>query len=83
MRGTLSEEENMKRLPVSLACCLAVLFGSTLVCEAGLRAPGKYSGVVIFDRWDGCTLYSGIYVMYVSEKANALHLNSRHPKAIM
>jgi hypothetical protein len=35
--------------------------------EAGIRTPGKYSGVVVFDRWDGCILYSGIYVMYVSE----------------
>ncbi len=37
------------------------------VCLAGIRSEGKYSGVVIFDRWGGCTLYSGIYVMYVSE----------------
>lgn len=35
---------------------------------AGIRAPGKYSGIVIFDRWDTCYLYSGIYLMYVSEK---------------
>ena len=35
---------------------------------AGIRAPGKYSGVVVFDRWDTCYLYSGIYVMYVSQK---------------
>src|SRR5262249_10312392 len=38
-----------------------------LPAEGGERSPGKYSGVVVFDRWDGCTLYSGIYVMYVSE----------------
>jgi len=35
---------------------------------AGIRGPGKYAGTVIFDRWGGCTLYSGIYVMYISEK---------------
>jgi hypothetical protein len=35
---------------------------------AGIRGPGKYAGVVIFDRWDTCYLYSGIYLMYVSEK---------------
>jgi hypothetical protein len=35
--------------------------------SAGERGPGKYSGTVVFDRWDGCILYSGIYVMYVSE----------------
>jgi hypothetical protein len=34
---------------------------------AGERTPGKYSGAVVFDRWDGCTLYSGVYVMYVSQ----------------
>jgi len=34
---------------------------------AGKRSPGKYNGIVVFDRWDGCILYSGIYVMYVSE----------------
>jgi len=35
---------------------------------AAIRGPGKYCGVVVFDRWDGCCLYSGVYVMYVSEK---------------
>jgi hypothetical protein len=35
---------------------------------SGIRGPGKYSGVVIFDRWDGCHLYSGVYLMEVSEK---------------
>jgi len=53
---------------VTLACCLGLLAGTSVVCEAGIRSPGKYCGVVIFDRWDGCTLYSGIYIMYVSEK---------------
>ena len=36
-------------------------------CFAGIRSAGKYAGVVVFDRWGGCTLYSGVYVMYVSE----------------
>src|ERR1017187_4043549 len=31
-------------------------------------APGKYNGVVIFDRWGGCYLYSGASVLAVSEK---------------
>ena len=35
---------------------------------AGLKTPGKYAGIPVFDRWDGCILYSGIYLMYVSEK---------------
>jgi hypothetical protein len=37
------------------------------VAQAGLRGPGKYSGVVLFDRWGGCILFSGVYLMYVSE----------------
>lgn len=34
---------------------------------AGIRGLGKYSGVVIFDRWDGCILLSSVYLMYISE----------------
>ena len=34
---------------------------------AGIRGPGKYAGIVLFDRWDTCYLYSGIYLMYISE----------------
>jgi len=35
---------------------------------AGARSEGKYCGVVLFDRWDACYLYSGVYLMYISEK---------------
>jgi hypothetical protein len=35
---------------------------------AGLRTPGQYAGIPIFDRWNGCILYSGVFLMYVSEK---------------
>ncbi len=35
---------------------------------AGIRARGKYAGIVVFDRWDTCYLYSGTYLMYVSAK---------------
>jgi hypothetical protein len=45
--------------------CATVLAVSV---RSGERTPGKYSGVVVFDRWGGCTLYSGVYVMYVSER---------------
>lgn len=44
--------------------CLAFF---AVVAFAGLRGPGKYNGVVVFDRWDGCYLYSGIYLMEISE----------------
>ncbi|MEO8206016.1 MAG: hypothetical protein ABI615_07530 [Chthoniobacterales bacterium] len=41
----------------------------SVLCSHGEpRSPGIYNGTVIFDRWDGCILYQGIYVMYISEK---------------
>jgi hypothetical protein len=53
---------------------LAVVTFLAFVCtslsplaNAGIRAPGKYSGVVIYDRWGGCILFSGVYLMYISE----------------
>ena len=56
-----------KLIPVSILCLAATLTLASW-CMAGIRSPGKYAGVVVFDRWDGCTFYSGTYVMYVSEK---------------
>jgi hypothetical protein len=53
-------------LGVSIALLLSCSFPFTGLCA--IRGPGKYSGVVIFDRWDGCHLYSGAYVMEISEK---------------
>jgi hypothetical protein len=38
-----------------------------LLAGAGIRTAGKYSGVVIFDRWDGCIVFSSVYLMYISE----------------
>jgi len=50
-------------------CIIAtVFFLSAISSFAGLLGPGKYSGVVIFDRWDGCALCTGVFVVYVSEK---------------
>ena len=51
------------RLCVALATLL--LFAGP--SSAGIRGPGKYSGVVVFDRWDGCLLFSSVYLMYISE----------------
>lgn len=50
------------------ATSIAVLLLSATVVLAGSRGPGKYSGIVVFDRWDTCYIYSGVYLMYVSEK---------------
>jgi hypothetical protein len=49
----------------------AVLF-LALSLLAGIRGPGKYNGVVLFDRWGGCHLYGGAYVMEVSESVKGL-----------
>ena len=52
--------------------CTVVLLAATVLClsgtaNGGLRGPGKYNGVVVFDRWDGCYLCSGLYLMCVPE----------------
>ena len=49
-----------------LTAVVLCVSGSLLVVNAGLRGKGKYSGVVIFDRWDTCLLLSGVYITYVS-----------------
>lgn len=45
---------------LTLAVCFEVSYAEYL-------GPGKYYGVVVFDRWDGCILYRGIYLTYISE----------------
>jgi hypothetical protein len=50
-----------------LGVSIALLLSATS-SSAGILAPGKYNGVVIFDRWDGCHLYTGVYQMEISEK---------------
>jgi hypothetical protein len=35
---------------LSAIICITFL---VLPAQAGKRTPGKYSGVVVFDRWDG------------------------------
>lgn len=51
-----------KTLTVGLA-----LLGLITILHAEIRPPGKYGGVAIFDRWDGCILCSGLYITHVSE----------------
>jgi hypothetical protein len=50
----------------AIAVCLALCSLLTDV-HAGMRGRGKYSGVVIFDRWDTCFLLSGPYITYISD----------------
>lgn len=50
------------------ATSFAIVLLSAVAAFAGSRGPGKYSGIVVFDRWDTCYIYSGVYLMYVSDK---------------
>lgn len=34
----------------------------------GERSTGEYAGTVIYDSWDTCYLYSGIYLMYIADR---------------
>lgn len=54
-----------RRWIFTLGVFAVVLIGPVLM--AGIRAPGKYSGVVFYDRWDNCILFNGVYLMYISE----------------
>src|SRR5712672_3470093 len=50
---------------MGLFCALSS--GFILTTHAGLRGPGKYCGVVVFDRWDTCFLLSGHFITYISD----------------
>lgn len=50
-----------------LSILVTVSFSFAFFARAGIRGPGKYCGVVIFDRWDTCFLLSGPYITYVAE----------------
>src|SRR5580692_4448161 len=41
-------------------------------CVRRRSTTGQHNGFVIFDRWGGCHLYSGAYVMEVSESVKGL-----------
>ena len=58
-----------KRIVRLYFSALVVLVSGTfaLVAHAGIRGPGKYCGVVVFDRWDTCFLLSGPYITYISD----------------
>jgi hypothetical protein len=51
----------MKNFARTLAVLMTAL---SISSQAGIRGPGKYSGVVVFDRWETCYIYSGVYLMY-------------------
>jgi len=49
--------------------CTALLVAAAAapILVAGMRGAGKYTGVVFYDRWNNCYLFSGVYLMYISE----------------
>jgi hypothetical protein len=57
--------------PITATCCFLTLIAFTalpvITAHAGLRGPGIYCGVVIFDRWDTCLLLSGHFITYISD----------------
>jgi hypothetical protein len=65
MRSPCVLQSPLRQL-VAVAACL-VLCSLLTTVHAGMRGRGKYSGVVIFDRWDTCFLLSGPYITYISE----------------
>jgi hypothetical protein len=58
------------KLTLQAQCLLligALACGFIITAHAGLRGPGKYCGVVVFDHWDTCFLLSGPYITYISD----------------
>jgi hypothetical protein len=59
-----------RRIPSQALCVVligALVCGFILTAQAGIRAPGKYCGVIVFDRWDTCFLLSGHFITYISD----------------
>jgi len=58
----------LRWLPLRAAVLAMVACWMVIPAGAGLRVPGKYSGVVVFDQWDTCFLLSGPYITYISDR---------------
>ncbi|HZQ53894.1 MAG TPA: hypothetical protein VFB14_16950 [Bryobacteraceae bacterium] len=56
------------RRSTRLLLTIGLLAGTAIPVVAGIRGPGKYSGIVFYDRWDNCILFDGAYLMYISER---------------
>lgn len=65
MRPVVPHKLLFQTLCVVLICALACSF--ILTAQAGIRGPGKYCGVIVFDRWDTCFLLSGHFITYISD----------------
>jgi hypothetical protein len=64
MARTQSHTPTVSAIFVLGLCFLASLFVAS--ASAYLFGPGKYCGVVVFDRWGTCYLVSGPYLNYVA-----------------
>ena len=49
VRRSTRHKITLPALCIGLVCVLASRF--IITAHAGLRGPGKYSGVIVFDRW--------------------------------
>ena len=65
MRSSVRQTLSFQAVFMGLFCALSS--GFILTAHAGLRGPGKYCGIVVFDRWDTCFLLSGHFITYISD----------------
>jgi hypothetical protein len=55
-----------KNILLKLVTTIAALLFLISNVLGGIRGPGEYRGVVIYDRWDTCYLYGGAYLSYIA-----------------
>jgi len=60
--------DRTSKMPRKSLTAILFLVLSSSVVFCGLRLPGEYSGVVIYDQWDTCYLYNGVSLMYISNQ---------------
>ena len=65
MRRVAPHKLTFQALCIVSICVLAS--GFIITAHAGLRGPGKYCGVIVFDRWGTCFLLSGHFITYISD----------------
>jgi len=56
----------LQRVFTKLIVIVVTIIALGSIATAGERGPGPYAGIVIFDHWDTCYIYSGAYLMYLA-----------------